>query len=120
MHINLDYEDYEVPGFEGVLIKLKALEVQDFQLVFTLIEKLQSADSNGTALMADPETRKVCSEVLPKYCSELRGITLRESGADREATVEDLTKYGDFLTLCVTVLTKLISSSALEEDTKKN
>lgn len=121
MLLNLDYQRVEIS--EGVTIEVKALDVKDYHSLtkFTMkIMECQSEDDKpeiaGLKQLSNDDLMAVGSEMIPKYCQNLEGVEITESGSTRQAKVEDLIKYGAFSPLIIVVLTKLFEVSTIKND----
>lgn len=123
MILNLDYQKVEIS--DGVSIEMKSLDFQDYQKLtkFTMkIMQEQSSDDkpeiSGLKQLSSQDLIVIGSDLIPKYCQNLEGADITESGATRKADVSDLLKYGAYSALVIIILTKLFEVSAIKEDEK--
>ncbi|MAE81164.1 MAG: hypothetical protein CMB80_00405 [Flammeovirgaceae bacterium] len=72
-------------------------------------------ESSNLERMGDEEVSKLSLDIIPRYCKDLVGIEFQIDGAKRNATVDDLVKYGAFLTICFTILTHLLTMSSMTQ-----
>ena len=128
MEFFLGYETYNISvGAEDSTfnIDLAPLEIQDFQ---KLLKYIASANKNaseeeaaqeGLEKMSDDKLKTLFKEFLPKYCQNIQGIDIivkKEPKETRNATIEDLLKYGIFFTYSFNILVKLFSISSLAKE----
>ena len=95
----IELKDDEGKG-NGVTIKVKPLNVADYQKLVTVIRAVatfESADKSeaeqavsGLEKLSDEKVSTIIMELLPKYCSDLTGIELKDNDKSRPATIKDV------------------------------
>lgn len=126
--IDLDYRTYQLSDADGVKVDVRPLTVEANQACIRVVMRNLAAsaatekDKNaGTmALVMDAESLAVAKEVLPLHARNLVGITVREKGETRPATVEDLTAHAPLFGIALTILAHLMSISVLAEQESGN
>ena len=122
MILDLSWQTFEPEGF-GLSIELKPLSFEAFQIAMRIASTLAStsldAKADVMALISQETTLEAAKAIYPDHVKNLKGITIKESFSEREATVEHLTQFGAFSTLNVIIIGKLIEISALTEGDKK-
>lgn len=118
----LDYETFKIDDESSV--DIRPLEVGDFQDLLQYVGKVNSEKSDdletmGIKRMADKELSTLSQSIIPKYCQNLQGINIKESGTTRPAAIEDMLKYGMFTGTCLRILTALLNLSSLSEAEEK-
>ena len=126
MLIDLDYREFEVPGFASAKVDVRPLSVEAYQACLRVVTRTMG-DENWTdngkramSLVVDAETLAVAKQVLPLHARNLVGISVREKGETRQAAVEDLTDRAPLFGVGLTILAHLISISGLTEQESGN
>jgi len=128
MFVNLDYQEFEVQ--EGITMEIKSLDTLSYQRVMGFLSGGgfdQSVDAKIRAeklqkSFSSPEIYELLKDLLPKHCRNLKGLNLRVDGVERIATIDDIVSHGVFLTMCVNIMVKIFTNSAIskgEEDVIK-
>lgn len=113
MLIDLDSRTFVIPKYAGASVDVRPLSVEAFQACVRALEKNKQA--GAVALMADADTLRVAKEVLGVHALNLKGITVRVGGVTRDATVQDLTAHAPLFTAALSILTHLVTISAITE-----
>ena len=101
----------------GASIKYRTLSIKDYQKIIKFIGKPSGsgdAAAKGLAMLSDDSFLTLCSDIVPIYCTDLKNIVLSENNQKRNATVEDLLRFGVFTNFLMSILTTLISSSEVK------
>lgn len=137
MLLNLDYETYNIPDSEAS-IDIKALEAEPYQKLVRFLSSLDLLKSkkneeveeneevekkidskeveNGLKQMGDANLLKIIQEIIPKYCSNLQGVKVRENGKTEDATVEAVIRSSVAVQFFLPILMKLFSISTLSKE----
>ena len=120
MLLNLDYQVIDV--IEDVTIEAKSLEVKDFQSLARFTSSVMATNSNdktpehsGLEKLSDEKLVEIAKEIIPKYCRNIKGISLVQEGTERPATIEDIVTFGAFTPIIVNILTKLLIISTINK-----
>ena len=113
----------------GATVKVKPLNVGDYQRLITLIKSFAVDDSteksesqaaiDGLDKLSDEKVSGIIKELLPKYCYDLKGVEVRDESGIRNATMDDFEKYGALYALGFKLLIELITVSTSSGDDKK-
>lgn len=130
MLVSLDYKEVKV-GNDDVTVEIKPLSVGAYQDILKILHGIisKSSGSNlseeevrdlGIAQMSNPELIEVCKKTFPEHVRNLKGIQLQENGEVRDATIEDLFRYGALIDYCISILTTLFQESNLSKKEEKD
>jgi len=131
MLIDLDYKTVTIDEDNGITIDMKPVDsgsygmlVKQMRSIFKIQQNLGDSENAqvemGMAQLESPELIEVSTNILPKYCSNLKGIQIKENNSTREATIEDLIKTSAGLTLCIRIISELFAiSTASEKDAEE-
>jgi len=134
MLLDVNWRPFTLPqaAFPGVTCEVKPLSSGALQsakdaLLPLLEEALAGTPEERKAAMqlrlrrlSPVEIMQAAQDALPQHVRNLRGITLRENGRDREATLDELLQQGAFWEIASILLGELVSISRLTADDQKN
>jgi len=115
---------------DGLTVDIELLNVPDYQKALAFFSGVASENVDVDNLdeqamvslvsqMKKPELGILIEALLPKYCSNLQGLSICESvkpKKTRPGTIDDLKNYGAFLNTCVQILTALLSRSVVSAE----
>ena len=75
---------------------------------------------SGFKSLGDEELSKAIEKIVPKHCSNLKGIQKKQNGSIEEATVSDMVEHGASVSFFLPVLIQLLNiTSVSQEDQTK-
>jgi len=109
----------------GIKMKIKPLTYEANQAMLSFAQS-SKAGSKGTdeeramSTMNSPDLPDFIRKIVPPHVKDLVGIELvpEDETERRVATIEDVVKYGAFMTIALSIFTKLSLISNLSEDEK--
>ena len=126
MLLDLDYQKFQIANTEAS-IEIKPLSVDAYQKLIRLLSSMglsgmdeDSAVEDGLKRLGDEKLLSLIQEIIPSHCTNLKGVELKESGAIREAKIEDLIQYGACIQFFFPVLMQLFSISTLSAEQEKD
>lgn len=125
MYVDLDYRQFDLG--DGASIEIKPLNSDTYQKMLTFMTNSSissdmddEAIASATKYLTDPDFLIIVNEIIPEHCRNLSGITIKQDGAERAATINDLLKIGAFLTTRMNIAMKLFNISTLTEGEKSD
>lgn len=121
MILDLDYRTWEIPNTDGATLDIRPLEIGPYQKIISMLasntaEKDGDAAQIGMRNMSKPELMKLSLEIIPLHCQNLKGLKVKQAGAIRDLTIDELTKQGACAVICFQILTQLFAISALSKE----
>ena len=118
MKINLDKKT--VTLMDDVTIDVNFMASEDYQKIFRIFTSQGIDNDDSSKMIANEELLNVGREIIPKYCSNLKGVQVEECGKCRDANVDDLVNIGGLLQFVPLTLAQLFSASSMTQTDKED
>lgn len=129
MLLDLDYRQEEIDGLPGVRVEMRPPSMEAFQRLLRLLgpyvqgagdEEGAVPEDQALKLVASEELRETAEAVLPAHIGQITGLSIRENGQTRPATVEDIVAHGAMARIALMLLMRLIALGRLSEEDQGN